>query len=411
MFRLFSLLFCLFFTKVLFADPFVYVCGGEQANVITVIDAATNQVVATIDNVDSPYAIAITPDGSKAAASSLNNNSVFIIDTATNSLVNTISGTGTGMFQIGITPDGKEVYATSQNSVAYSYDLETYAENHISFGKFSPIVNIVIASDGKTAYAFDSHPNLMAYDFATSTISTFTLLQTTLLSDLAISPDGKTLYASNFTDNKVYIYDTTSHMNTSDIAANSFGIALNSDGTKLLVAAPLLPGVTVVDFTNNTQTTVPFTYSNAAPLSIAITGSTAYVGDNSNNVVTALTFDATEIIATIDNVPVGSSPQAIAITPIKLPPPAQVSVRVCQNKNKFLTQTEYYNVINWNIPTTITPVSYQVYRDPDLTCLAGCVACPTFCDHNVKKCCAYTYYIVALLEDGIKTLIGQTSIR
>jgi YVTN family beta-propeller protein len=55
-----------------------------------VIDAATNTVSATIPVGDTPFGVAVTPDGSKVYVANLNRNTVSVIDTATNTVIATI---------------------------------------------------------------------------------------------------------------------------------------------------------------------------------------------------------------------------------------------------------------------------------------------------------------------------------
>jgi YVTN family beta-propeller protein len=76
-------------------------------NAVSVIDTATNTVVATIPVGVSPIGVAITPDGTRAYVTNEGSNTVSgtvsVIDTATNTVVATIP-VGPGPFGIAITP-------------------------------------------------------------------------------------------------------------------------------------------------------------------------------------------------------------------------------------------------------------------------------------------------------------------
>jgi YVTN family beta-propeller protein len=61
----------------------VYVSNGGDANV-SVIDTATNQVVATIAAGQRPWNMALTPDGAKLYVANGRSNSVSVIDTVHN---------------------------------------------------------------------------------------------------------------------------------------------------------------------------------------------------------------------------------------------------------------------------------------------------------------------------------------
>jgi YVTN family beta-propeller protein len=68
------------------AVPFAYITN-YLANNVSVIDTATNMVVATVAVGDLPGGIAVTPDGSHVYVANSLPNSVSVIDTATNTVV------------------------------------------------------------------------------------------------------------------------------------------------------------------------------------------------------------------------------------------------------------------------------------------------------------------------------------
>ena len=93
-------------------------------NSISVIDATTNIVVVTIPSGQLPTGIAITPDGTRAYVvnqfvTNQGNNTVSVIDTKTNTIVATIS-VGLGPSEIAITPDGTRSYVPNQQDFIIS---------------------------------------------------------------------------------------------------------------------------------------------------------------------------------------------------------------------------------------------------------------------------------------------------
>ena len=73
----------------------------------------------------------------------------------------------------------------------------------------------------------------------------------------------------------------------------------------------------------------------------------------------------------------------------------------CRLSNKFLTQTEYVNVVTWNPSKNVT--SYKIYRDPNVTDMI--VEIPAsgpykYMDRHCEKDKAYTYYMVVTNHDG-----------
>ena len=61
------------------------------SNTVSVIDTASNTVVATIPVGVNPVGVAITPDGTRAYVTNEGSNTVSVIDIATNTVVATIS--------------------------------------------------------------------------------------------------------------------------------------------------------------------------------------------------------------------------------------------------------------------------------------------------------------------------------
>jgi PKD repeat protein len=75
-----------------------------------------------------------------------------------------------------------------------------------------------------------------------------------------------------------------------------------------------------------------------------------------------------------------------------------------QKGNKFLTQTEYVNTIEWRAPQTgISPVAYRIYTDPLLTNLIANIPAlsevQAYSIHNQKKGSS-TYYMISVGSSG-----------
>jgi YVTN family beta-propeller protein len=71
------------------AAPLAYVTD-LRSNTVSVIDTATNTVVATVPVGESPRDVGITPDGTHAYVANGFSNTVSVIDTATNTVVATV---------------------------------------------------------------------------------------------------------------------------------------------------------------------------------------------------------------------------------------------------------------------------------------------------------------------------------
>ena len=87
------------------AAPFAYVANSDS-NTVSVIDTATNKVVATVGVGVNPSGVAVTPDGTHAYVANNGSNNVSVIDTASNTVVATVP-VGVGPDGVAVTPDGK----------------------------------------------------------------------------------------------------------------------------------------------------------------------------------------------------------------------------------------------------------------------------------------------------------------
>ena len=72
---------------------------------MSVINTATNTVVATVAVGTDPAWVAITPNGAFAYVTNIGSNNVSVINTATNTVVATVT-VGTNPLGVAITPNG-----------------------------------------------------------------------------------------------------------------------------------------------------------------------------------------------------------------------------------------------------------------------------------------------------------------
>src|SRR5207244_5073950 len=80
---------------------------------VSVIDTASDTVVATVAVGSVPYGVAITPDGSRAYVTNQGDTTVSVISTASNTVVATIPlgvPVANSLYGLAITPDGTHAY-------------------------------------------------------------------------------------------------------------------------------------------------------------------------------------------------------------------------------------------------------------------------------------------------------------
>jgi len=97
----------------------IQACSVCMTNVladrVSVIDTASNTVVASVPVGVTPSDVAVTPDGTLVYVTNYNSNNVSVIATASNTVVATVP-VGTGPEGVAVTPDGKHAYVTNFTS-------------------------------------------------------------------------------------------------------------------------------------------------------------------------------------------------------------------------------------------------------------------------------------------------------
>ncbi len=187
-----------------------------------VIDTLTNMVVGTpIPVGNTPSGVAVTPDGTQAYVTNLEDNTVSVIATSSNTVVATVP-VGSGPIGVAVTPDGAHAYVTNFNS------------NTVSV--IATATNTVVAT-----VAVGSFPE-----------------------GIAVTPDGKHVYVVNFGSNNVSVIVTAGNTVGATVAVGNtpIGVTVTPDGQHAYVANN--GGNTVSDITTATNTvaaTIPVSLS------------------------------------------------------------------------------------------------------------------------------------------------------
>ena len=261
---------------------------------VSVIDIASNTVVATVDVGAFPTGVAVTPDGAKAYVVNQGDSSVSVINTATNTVSTTITtGIGYSPYDVAISPDGLHAYVTDADP-----DLT------------NPIV-------------LESRVTII--DTASDSVATSIPLGSMLPEGIAITPDGTRAYVANYggTDintgieypPSVTVVDLTTNTVVTTITYAQFtgpkNIAITPDGTRAYVTLSFSDAVSVINTATNTISTTITVGPNPNDIDLAPDGSIAYVTIGTDNVVVTIDTATNAVIGTPETV--GQQPQGIAI--------------------------------------------------------------------------------------------------
>ena len=233
---------------------------------VSVIDAATNTLIATVPVESSPVGVAITPDGTKAYVANRGSDIVSVIDTATNT-VTAMVNVGSGPTGVVVTPDGKKAYVTN----LYGSDVSIIDTATNTVTATVPVgdypFGVAITPDGAKVYVSNAGSSTVSViDTATNTVTATVPVGGWTLGT-AVNPAGTKAYVTNYNDGTLSVIDTATNTVTATVFVGSgpYGVATNQDGTKVYVANQGSNTVSVIDAaTNNIISTVDVGESPAA---------------------------------------------------------------------------------------------------------------------------------------------------
>ncbi len=314
---------------------------GTQALLgLSVIDTSSNTVVATVGVGDSPVAVAITPDGTRAYVANSQSSSVSVIDTSSNTVVATVR-VGNSPAGVAITPDGTRAYVANSNASSVSV-IETSSNTVVATISVPNNPNgVAITPDGTRAYVTIAGSSVIGNgSIAVIDTSSNTVVATAIVglvpAGMAITPDGTRAYVTNSGGNAVSVIDTSSTTVVTKVVGlnQPAGVAITPDGTRAYVTNTGGGGgttVAVVDIVATDpayNTVVAKVGVGSAPWGIAITpdGTRAYVANEQSKSVSVIDTSKTDsayntVVATVG---VGVNPMGVAVSIIpatgELPP-------------------------------------------------------------------------------------------
>jgi len=268
------------------AAPKAYV-GNFADNTVSVIDTASNKVIATIPVAEGPHGMAISGDGRTVYVAGDGSSSLSIIETATDRVVKTVE-VGKTPNGLALTPDGKLLLVT-----IYGEDRLAFLD--IATGAVVGSVSVPkphtasITPDSKLAYVTSQEPGhfaLTVVDLPTRAVVRSVPLEKTPR-DAEFSYDGKAFYFTEAGVSAVEVLDPTSDKIVAEIPTG-----VSPHFVNVFRAAPL--GMVVVQGPGEVLLFDPTTKREARRiavgkqphwLALSGDGKTAYVtNEGSNNV-------------------------------------------------------------------------------------------------------------------------------
>jgi len=310
------------------AAPFAYVASSDD-NAVSVIDTASNVIVATIPTEQLPVGLAVSADGSWVYVANQDGRSITVIDAATNEVADTIN-IGRSTKELAVSPDGERVYVTNPSDAAVSV-IDTDANSVIAtieVGNFPQ--GLAITPDGSRVYVANQDDDSVSVIDATAN----TLLDSNGdgtpdpaigvgngPDPVVVAPDGSRVYVGNSLSNSVSVIDTVSHLVVGPVEVGNGpgGLAVAPDGSRVYVANLSDDTVSVIDTatlslldSDGDGTPDPAIGVGNAPIALAVTpdGERVYVSNFFDDTVSVID---TTTLALLDSDSDGTSDPAIAV--------------------------------------------------------------------------------------------------
>ena len=423
------LLLSLVFESQAAAEPNVYVANRTD-NSVSVVDADTDSVLATIPVGDSPERLAVAPDGSRVYVANTGSNSVSVIDTTTNMVLATVA-VANGPSAVAVTPGGGEIYILATGGV-----LQVLEDALIGSATNPVVATVPLGTSTQIQTAIAILPNgLRAYALAAGALHVLQLDTETLTvqdsvfvgnspTRLALSLDGSRAYVTNSfgttesefgLSGQVVVVDTATNSVTRTIPLPTLpgGIAITPDGTRAFVAsvARLAAGGEGIGFLPDDNVAVINLGNDAinwiqvpgTPSGIAVTpdGSLAYVAIPSANSLTVIDT-GTETLG--DPVGVSAGPRGVAIgtPPGETPSTAPNAPSGLAVSGVTPTSAEIVWVDNSDDET-----GFEIERSMDEQAWNSlAVVAPdiqSYVDSTVEACTTYFYRVTAIKNELAST--------
>jgi YVTN family beta-propeller protein len=303
------------------AAPFAYV--ANEGGSVSVIDTATNTVVATVPVGGVPIGVAVTPDGKHAYVANFTDGTVSVIATATSNTTGTPIPVGNGPEGVAITPDGKHAYVTNSGTL----NVPGTTVSVIATASNTVVATVKVGNTPSEVAVTPDGKHVYVTNFRSDNVSVIATANNTVVATVnvgnhpdgvAVTPDGKHVYVANYGSADVSVIATATNTvaATVNVGNHPDGVAVTPDGKHAYVANGTSDSVSVIDTANNTV--VATRTVGVGPDGVAVTpdGKHVYVTNGLSNTVSVIDTATTTVEAA--TVPVGLGPFDVAIVP---PPP------------------------------------------------------------------------------------------
>ncbi len=300
----------LFAPAVAFGAPFAYITNGGSGTV-SVIDTATNAVVATAPAVFGALGVAVNAAGTRVYVTDSVLGTLSVIDARTNAVVANVpvGRTPTG---VAVNASGTRVYVTNIDSANVSV-IDAARDTVVATVPVgaSP-AGVVTNPPGTRVYVANSDSNTISIIDAATNAVVATLTVGDGPAGLAMNATGTRLYATIDSTNSVAVIDiaTNTIVGSIPVGMTPAGVAVNPAGTRVYVANSDSASVSVIDAATNIPIATVAVGTTPTGIGVNPAGTRVYVANFDSNSVSVIDAVSNAVIATIG---VGVNPVAFGL--------------------------------------------------------------------------------------------------
>jgi uncharacterized protein (TIGR03437 family) len=339
----------------------VYITQTANANVV-VVNAATQQTVATVAVGRGPAVAAVSPDSSRVYVTNLQDGTVSVIDAVTNTVLATVA-VGPRPLGAAVSPDGSKVYVA--NSGGSTISVIDVSSNTVSSTITLPFPvapwMVAFSIDGAKAYVTDNgYGYVYVISTATDTVAG-SFRPASYNQGVAFSPNGALAFVTDAAGAvNVVNAVTDTVMHSVSLGGSPAGVAFSTDGTKAYVANGSLNEVQVVD-TNNfavTAIAIPaqptgfgiFVQPGGAPVATAVGNGFTFLNGESPGafiVIRGTNLASGALSAASSELPTQLAATTVLLDGAPIPlfyvSPTQINAQIPTNAEVSLTSIEVVN--------------------------------------------------------------------